>query len=50
MDAGERSRRIEAKVTELVAPGATIHARHEINHRLDHVVLLEPEGNKFCVV
>lgn len=46
----ERSHRIEAKVTELLAAGATVHARDIVQGHLDHVVMLDPEGNEFCVV
>jgi len=46
----ERTRRIEAKVAELVAAGATVHARYEVQGGVDHVVMLDPEGNEFCIV
>ena len=38
-----------AKGDELVAAGATIQAEHLMGVHLDHVVLLDPEGNEFCV-
>jgi hypothetical protein len=50
VDEGERSQRIEAKVTELLTAGATVHARDIVHDHLDHVVMLDPEGNEFCVV
>lgn len=50
VDADERTRRIEATVAELVAAGATVYQRDVVRERLDHVVLLDPEGNEFCVV
>jgi hypothetical protein len=50
VDPGQRSQRIEGKVTELLAAGATLHARAELHGQLDHVVMLDPEGNEFCVV
>jgi catechol 2,3-dioxygenase-like lactoylglutathione lyase family enzyme len=50
IDQTERSQRIEAKVTELLAAGATVHARDLVQGHLDHVVMLDPEGNEFCVV
>jgi catechol 2,3-dioxygenase-like lactoylglutathione lyase family enzyme len=50
IDQEERSQRIEAKVTELLAAGATVHARDVVQGRLDHVVMHDPEGNEFCVV
>jgi hypothetical protein len=49
-EAGQRAKRIDAKVAELVAAGAAVHERHAANGRLDHVVMLDPEGNEFCVV
>src|ERR1700712_4947370 len=50
IDHGERAQRIEAKVAELLAEGATVHARDLVRGHLDHVVMLDPEGNEFCVV
>jgi hypothetical protein len=45
----ERERLIRAKVDVLVAAGAT-HVRDEFyDEHLGHVVLLDPEGNEFCV-
>ena len=44
-----RRTRIMAKVDEVVAAGATIQAEHLMGEHLDHVVLLDPEGNEFCV-
>jgi hypothetical protein len=44
-----RTPRIEAKVAELVALGATVQRRNEHRGRLDGVVMLDPEGNEFCV-
>jgi hypothetical protein len=44
-----RRNRIMAKVDEVVAAGATVHAEHRMGEHLDHVVLLDPEGNEFCV-
>ena len=45
-----RSTRIRAKVDDVVAAGATIQEEHRLHGHLDHVVLLDPEGNEFCVV
>lgn len=39
---------IRAKVPELVALGASI-VREEHYEALGHVVMLDPEGNEFCV-
>jgi hypothetical protein len=50
VDPEQRSQRIEGKVTELLAAGATVQARAALHGRLDHVVMLDPEGNEFCVV
>jgi hypothetical protein len=49
-DADERERTIDAKVAELVAAGGAVHRREVVRERLDHVVMLDPEGNEFCVV
>ena len=48
-DPAERERLIRAKVAALVAAGATeVRAQH-YGPQLGHVVLLDPEGNEFCV-
>ena len=48
-DMSERGRLILEKVDELVAEGAT-YVREELYGRdLGHVVMLDPEGNEFCV-
>lgn len=49
VDADLRARRINAKVAELVAAGASEHERDGADGRLDHVVMLDPEGNEFCL-
>lgn len=49
-DAAERTRLIGAKVSELVAAGGTVDNRYDVGGQLDHVVMLDPEGNEFCVV
>ena len=43
-DQAERARLIRAKAAELVAAGATI-----VGDIDDHTVMLDPEGNEFCV-
>jgi hypothetical protein len=48
--AGEREARIEARKDLLVAAGATVRDRQEMDGRLDHYVLADPEGNELCVV
>ena len=50
VDPALRAGRIEGKVADLLAAGAAVHRRDELRGRLDHVVLLDPEGNEFCVV
>lgn len=50
VDADVRRRRIEAKVTELIAAGGSVLERLELLGALDHVVMADPEGNEFCVV
>jgi len=49
-DMAQRGQLIQAKATELVAAGAT-RVREESygGDHLDHVVMLDPEGNEFCV-
>ena len=48
-DMADRERLIRAKVAELVVAGAT-PVREDAGERyLDHVVMLDPEGNEFCV-
>jgi hypothetical protein len=49
VDHETRRARIMTKVDEVVAAGATIQAEHHWGEHLDHVVLLDPEGNEFCV-
>jgi Glyoxalase-like domain len=48
-DLGERERGIRAKVAELAAPGAMIVREDSDGERLDHVGMLDPEGNEFWV-
>jgi Glyoxalase-like domain len=45
-----RRGRIETVVDRLVAAGAAVERRDEVNGKLDHVVMTDPEGNEFCVV
>jgi catechol 2,3-dioxygenase-like lactoylglutathione lyase family enzyme len=50
VDQAVRERWIRAKVAELVAAGATaVREESESNGDLSHVVMLDPEGNEFCV-
>ena len=48
-DMTERERLIRAKVPELVAAGATVAREEHYGDHLGHVVMLDPEGNEFCV-
>ena len=45
----ERELLIRAKVSELVAAGATAVREENYGEPLGHVVMLDPEGNEFCV-
>ena len=48
-DMADRERLIRAKVVELTGAGAT-HVRDQTyGDELGHVVMLDPEGNEFCV-
>lgn len=47
-DLVEREGLIRTKVADLTGAGATL-VREEGNPVLDHVVMLDPEGNEFCV-
>lgn len=48
-DMAERERLIRGKVPELVALGATFIREEHYEDALGHVVMLDPEGNEFCV-
>jgi hypothetical protein len=48
-DMAERELLIRAKVAELVAAGAVAVSEVSYGEPLDHVVMLDPEGNEFCV-
>ncbi|WP_309648491.1 VOC family protein [Nocardioides sp.] len=48
-DMAERESLIRAKVAELVAAGATEVRSESYDGALGHVVMLDPEGNEFCV-
>jgi len=45
----EREQLIRAKVDELVAAGATEVREESYGPDLGHVVMLDPEGNEFCI-
>ena len=44
-----RENLIRAKVAELTAAGATAVREEFYGEHLGHVVMLDPEGNEFCV-
>jgi hypothetical protein len=48
-DMAEREQLIRAKTVELVAAGATTVREEFYGDHLGHVVMLDPEGNEFCV-
>ena len=48
-DTGEREQRIRAKVAELAAAGPKTTREEYYGDDLGHVVMLDPEGNEFCV-
>ncbi len=48
-DLEERARLIRERVVELVAAGASQVREERYDDSLGHVVLLDPEGNEFCV-
>jgi len=48
-DMAERERLIRVKVDELAAIGAMKVREEEYDDGLGHVVMLDPEGNEFCV-
>ena len=48
-DMPERERLIRAKVSELLDHGATPVREEFYDEDLGHVVMLDPEGNEFCV-
>lgn len=48
-DMAARERLIRAKVPELVAAGASVVREERFGEVLGHVVMLDPEGNEFCV-
>ncbi|WP_250000901.1 VOC family protein [Actinoplanes sp. M2I2] len=48
-DPADRERLIRSKVAELTAAGATTVREHHYGDEFGHVVMLDPEGNEFCV-
>jgi hypothetical protein len=48
-DMVRRAQLIRAKVGELLAAGATVMREELDGEHLDHIVMLDPEGNEFCV-
>jgi len=48
-DVAEREQLIRAKVAALIAAGALTVREEFYGEHLGHVVMLDPEGNEFCV-
>jgi hypothetical protein len=48
-DPAERARLVRERVAELAAAGATVVREESYDGELGHVVMLDPEGNEFCV-
>ncbi len=48
-DLADRARLIRAKVEDLTSAGAAVVREEDFDEQLDHVVMLDPEGNEFCV-
>jgi len=48
-DLAEREKLIRAKAAELVTAGATLVREKSYDEDLGHIVMLDPEGNEFCV-
>jgi hypothetical protein len=48
-DMAERAHLIRAKAAELGAAGATTVREEPDGEDLGHIVMLDPEGNEFCV-
>src|SRR5580693_5287038 len=48
-DMAGREELIRARVAELLAAGAATQREESGGGYLDHVVMLDPEGNEFCV-
>jgi len=45
----ERERLIRAEVARLASAGATVVREQSYGEQFAHVVMLDPEGNEFCV-
>lgn len=50
VDQALREKRIRAKQAQLADAGATLVREDMVEDRLDHLVMLDPEGNEFCIV
>jgi Glyoxalase-like domain len=48
-DMSGREQLIRAKAAELVTAGATAVSEESYGEHLGHIVMLDPEGNEFCV-
>ena len=47
-DMADRGRLIRAKAVDLVSAGAAMVREDVFDGHLDHIVMQDPEGNKFC--
>ncbi|TWP51266.1 VOC family protein [Lentzea tibetensis] len=48
-DMAERAQLIRSKAASLAALGATLVRSESYGDQLGHIVMLDPEGNEFCV-
>ncbi|MEV4512832.1 VOC family protein [Dactylosporangium sp. NPDC049525] len=48
-DLAERARLIRSRAAELVAAGATLVREVSYDDQLGNIIMLDPEGNEFCV-
>jgi hypothetical protein len=48
-DMAERERRIRATAADLIVAGASVVGEQTYGPELGHIVMLDPEGNEFCV-
>jgi Glyoxalase-like domain len=49
VDPAEHEQRVRAKSTQLVGAGATVVREDAYGGQFSHIVMLDPEGNEFCV-
>jgi hypothetical protein len=49
IDPAQREQWVRAKSAELVGAGATVVREDAYDGQFGHIVMLDPEGNEFCV-